>query len=155
MATLDLQLTSLHEHLEMAVRFDLPVVLHVVQAHGLVLETLRELRSVPAGVVHAFDGSAEVARAYQVLGLHLSVGGRVCAPEARRLHRALPAISADRLLLETDAPDQLPPGVDADFNEPSFLPGIAQRVAELRREPIERVIGSTASNARRLFRLPT
>ncbi len=152
--TLEHQKVSLLGHLRIALDRDLPVVLHVVRSHGLMLECLRSLEEVPRGMVHAFDGSLEVAREYQALGLHLSVGGRVCAPSARRLQRAVVAIRSERLLIETDAPDQLPHGLNGELNEPANLVRVAERLAELRGTTLDDIANVTASNARRLFRLP-
>jgi len=151
--TLEHQKVSLLEHLRIALERDLPVVLHVVRSHGLMLDCLRSLGEVPRGMVHAFDGSAEVAREYQALGLHLSVGGRICAPSAKRLRGSVLAIRSERLLIETDAPDQLPHGVSGELNEPANLVRVAERIAELRGAPLDDIASVTASNARRLFRL--
>lgn len=152
-AHLKVQRLSLIAHLDQALERDLPVILHVVQAHGMMLELLRARPAVPRGMVHAFDGSIEVARAYEALGLHLSIGGRVCAPAARRLHRSAAVIDPQRLLVETDAPDQVPNGVSATLNEPAFLPHILDRLATLRQESAEELAAQTAANARALFRL--
>ena len=153
--TLPHQEFSLREHLRIAVRRDLPVILHVVRAHGRMLEILRALDAPPAGLVHGFDGSPEVAREYQALGFHISVGGRVCSPDAHRLRRAVTAIDAQRMLIETDTPDQMPHGLEPGRNEPASLLRIAETVAELRGESVEQVGALTAENARRLLGLST
>ena len=46
--------------LELAARLGLPVIIHDREAHGDTMELLRRYR--PAGVVHCFSGSAEMAR---------------------------------------------------------------------------------------------
>jgi TatD DNase family protein len=152
-AHLEAQRASLVAHLDLALEYDLPVVLHVVRAHGMMLDLLQERPAVPRGVVHAFDGTLEVARAYEALGLHLSVGGRVCAPEARRLHRSVASIRSERLLIETDAPDQVPHGVELALNEPGLLVTIAETIARLRGQSTASLATQTAENARRLFGL--
>jgi TatD DNase family protein len=151
-AHIEVQRLSLGAHLDLALERDLPVILHVVQAHGMMLDLLRARSVVPRGMVHAFDGSLEVARAYESLGLHLSIGGRVCAPEARRLHRSAAAIESERLLVETDAPDQTPYGVDG-LNEPALLPHIVEHLAGLRNQSPDALAAQTAANARALFEL--
>jgi TatD DNase family protein len=148
-----LQRESFRLHLELAARVELPVVLHIVAAHGLALEVLREVDLPAGGMVHAFSGSPEVARDYQRLGLHLSVGGRVCTPQARKLHEAVQAMDGSRLLVETDAPDALPAGASGTVNEPANLPLIVERVAALRGEGFAEVAAQTDANTRRLFRL--
>ena len=152
-SNLGYQRASLMGHLRLALERDLPVVLHVVQAHGLMLDILRDLPCPPRAVVHAFDASLEVAKGYEALGIHLSIGGRVCAPNARRLHRAAPQLNRSLLLIETDSPDQHPSGTAVELNEPANLLTIATRLAALRGEDPLEVGVYTAQNARRLFRL--
>jgi len=118
-------------HLALASELALPVVLHCVGAHGALLRLLHDHGPV-TGLLHAYSGSAELVPRYLALGLHLSFGGAVTWPGARRPLQALRAVPADRLLLETDAPDQAPHSRRGGRNEPALLPEIAARVAELR-----------------------
>ncbi len=137
-------------HLAAAQSLQLPVVLHVVRHHGLALNVLRGFAPL-RGMVHGFTGPAELVPQYEALGLHLSVGGAVTRPNARRARAAVQAISANRLLLETDAPDQTPDGAKPTRNEPCLLPRVAETVAELRCETVDEVAAQSATNAERLF----
>jgi TatD DNase family protein len=150
---LELQLESFRSHLELASRHELPVVLHVVAAHGLALEVLGEYELPAGGMVHGYSGSAELVAEYERMGLHVSVGGRVCSAEARKLHESVCRIHPERLLVETDAPDALPVGAPGTVNEPSHLGLIVDRVAALRGEDPARLATQTHQNASRLFRL--
>ena len=128
--------------LELARARGLPVILHVVGAQGHALGRLR--RHGPLrGVVHAYSGSAELVRDYVGLGLHVSIGPSVLRPRARRVHAACAAIPEERLLVETDAPDQSP--------EPADLVDVIAKVAELRGRTVEEVGRRCADNARALF----
>jgi TatD DNase family protein len=141
-------------HVEAARALDLPLVVHVRQAHGAALDAMRAV-ALPRrpGVVHSFSGSAELAREYLALGWHLAMGGAVTRPSARRPLEAKRAIPAERILIETDAPDQTPTGVDPGVRrcEPAHLALIARRVAEVRGEPFEALAARTTANARALF----
>lgn len=134
------QLANLREHVRAARQLDLPLVLHVVQRHGAALDALD---ADTRGMVHAFVGSAEVAKRWVDLGLHLSIGPMV--HRSRKLREAVPTIPLERLLIETDAPD----GVA----EPASLVTVLDAVAELRTESREEIAAATETNARRLFAL--
>jgi TatD DNase family protein len=71
----------------------------------------------------------------------------------------MPAIPADRLLLETDGPYLLPrdlrPKPASRRNEPAYLPHIAAVVARARGESVEALVRSSTAATRRLFGLPT
>lgn len=140
------QRAVLEAHVRAARRTRLPIVLHLVQRDGAMLEVLASHAPL-RGMVHAFTGSAETARALVALGLHLSFGGALTRPNARRAREAAAVAPADRVLLETDAPDQTPTGVPTGRNEPAYLPRVAAALARPEVDP--------AANARALFGWPT
>jgi len=139
----------------LAKEHDLPLVLHVVRAHDHAIRVLRD-EGVPeaGGVVHSYSGSAELVRAYVGLGLHISFCGTVTFPDARKIRAACRAVPLDRLLVETDAPDQAPEPHRGERNEPGWLPSVVAEVAALRGEDPAEVARVTADNARRLYGLP-
>ena len=143
----ELQEAALIAQLELAIRRNLPVSLHCVKAAERLAAILRKV-GLPAagGLVHAFSGTLEAARASQDLGLHLSFGGAVTRPGARRAAAALAWVRGDRLLLETDAPDLAPDGVDG-LNEPAHLARIAGAAERIR----PGAAAAAWANARRLF----
>jgi TatD DNase family protein len=151
-AELPLQMELFRAQLALARERDLPVVLHVVDAHGLVLDLLaRDQLPHAGGVMHSFSGSHELVRRYEALNLHISFSGAVCNPRATHLHRAVSAVSAARLLVETDAPYQTPMKYRPANNEPAFLAEVVSQVAALRGCTCAEIALSTEANARQLF----
>jgi TatD DNase family protein len=144
------QLTATRRQLELARRTGRPAVLHCVRAHAALIALLDE-RATPACVLHSFSGSAEIAREYQRRGHYVSFSGSVCRPRIPRLASAVRAVAIERLLVETDSPDQTPWSAHPAVNEPGFLPLVAARVAELRAEPLEAIAAATRHNARVVF----
>lgn len=149
-ASLDLQQRVFEAHLDVAAALSLPVVLHVVGAHGRALALLQERGPLPAGgMVHSYSGSAEMVDGYAALGLFFSFGAAVTREHAKRARSAVCAAPADRLLLESDGPDQ--PLEGRELGEPEDVAVTCGVVAELRGEPVATVAARTAENARRLF----
>ena len=101
----------LKQHIWFIYQLNLPVILHVRDAHE---DTLRILKWHPArklgGVIHCFHDSIELAEQYLKLGYHISIGGSVLQLEerAKDLWEAIPHIPLNRILVETDAPFILP-----------------------------------------------
>jgi TatD DNase family protein len=60
-------------------------------------------------------------------------------------------VPLDRLLVETDAPDQTPVSRRPARNEPAFLVEIVRALAQIRGESEEALARATSENARRLF----
>jgi len=149
-ATLPAQRMAFKAHLSLAKTLDLPLVLHVVGAHGACLDLLRS-EGIPrrGGMVHSFSGSKEVALDYLRQGLHLSVSGGALRAPGARLREALREIPAHRLMVETDAPDQ--PIKAGERNEPAALVGIAEALAKIRGCTRAEILRDSAANCAELF----
>lgn len=138
-------------HLEVAEALRLPLILHVVRSHGRVIELLEAHGSLASGgVIHAYSGSAELIPRYAALGLSFGLGGAITHLGAKKARRSAAAIPLDRLLIETDAPDQSPRGY-LPRNEPASLPLVLEELGRLRRVDPEELAERTRENARRLF----
>ncbi|MFT6341161.1 MAG: TatD DNase family protein [Alcanivorax sp.] len=144
--------------LALAVEYRLPVFLHERDAHERFLPILKAHRDHLVGaVVHCFTGSRQALFDYLDLDCHIGITGWVCderrgKPLAELVHN----IPDNRLLLETDAPYLLPrdlpePPPKKRRNEPSLLPWIGKRVANLREQDVASVAQMTSANARELF----
>lgn len=132
--------------LQLAVRFELPVILHVRRSADGLLKHLRRLREagrpVPGGIAHAFNGSEQQARAFIELGFKLGFGGAMTFERALQIRRLASELPAEAIVLETDAPDIPPHWLyrtaeqraqgQRSRNEPAELPRIAETLADLR-----------------------
>lgn len=130
--------------LDLARQRDLPVVLHIVRAHGAALACVDRCRA-PPGIVHGFSGSAEVAEEWLRRGFLLSFGPLVCNERAKRARIAASQVPLDRLLVESDSP--------TGFESPAGINQVLASLAGLRSEPAAVLMQETAANARRLLRL--
>ncbi len=143
------QEAALRVQLRLARRLDRPVALHCVKAQGRMLEILGEEGLPPAGgLIHAYSGSAEMAVRFQDLGLHLSFAGSISRPGNRKAAAVVAAVHPDRLLVESDTPDQGPEGRPS---EPAQVAQTLQTLARFRGESVEAVAALTRANGLRLF----
>ena len=127
-------------HLALAHEAGLPVILHCWRAHHRLLPLLRRFGTT-RGVLHSYSGGEQLVRDYVSAGLYLSFSGVICRSEARRPHAALRAVPRERLLLETDAPDQAPGG---GRNEPNRVINVLRAAEVVRGEPLESVVVQNA-----------
>ena len=86
------------------------------------------------------------------MGFHLGIGGVVTFKNAT-MADVVKAAPLDRLLLETDAPYLSPVPHRGQRNEPSYIPLIAQRIADLRGISLAEVAEVTTASARSLYRI--
>lgn len=154
-ACLGQQAALLRAQLALAREHDLPVILHVLKAHAEALAIL-EQDGLPeaGGVVHSYSGGVPFLPRYLTLGLHVGIAGPVTYRNASRALEVVRAAPLERLLVETDAPDQTPEPHRPAANEPAYLPAIVEAVARAKQLSIDEVAQRTAESARRLFRLP-
>ena len=131
----------------------LPVCLHIRKAHNEVFGLLRDLgRGSYSGVMHCFGGSVQEALHAVEMGFHLGIGGVVTFKNAT-MAEVVKAVPLERLLLETDAPYLSPVPHRGQRNESSYIPLIAQRIAELRGISVDEVADVTTASAKALFRI--
>lgn len=124
------QIRVLEDQLAVARNRNLPVILHQVGAHNAMVRALKRVPPV-AGVLHAFTGSPEMAKAYTDLGLTLGVGGAVTYPRAKKTQRAIASVAAECLVLETDAPDMPLCGFQGVRNSPVQIPSVFHSLSAL------------------------
>lgn len=151
-ASMDRQLRVLDAHARLARKHGLPLLVHCQKAHPALEAWLAGAQLPEAGVVlHSYSGGPARVGAYVARGCHLSFAGPVSWPEARKPLEALRLTPRDRLLVETDAPDQAPAPHRGGRNEPAFLVRVVEAAAAARGEPVEATGALVAENARRLF----
>ncbi|MGB1699973.1 MAG: TatD family hydrolase, partial [Nannocystaceae bacterium] len=144
------QKAVLISQIELASRFELPLILHCVRAHDDLLHLLQE-HGAPPSVVHGFSGSTETASRWVRAGHMVGFGPLVTHPRARRVLAAARDVPATHLLIETDAPDQTPFQRRPATNEPAFLPDVVAELAALRACTPEDIARTSWHNAERIF----
>src|SRR5262245_4135607 len=96
--------------LRLAAERNLPVSIHCLKAWGRLLEILQSEPRPKCGLVlHSFGGPKEMIPALAKLGAYFSFPGYFAQERKLKQREAFRAVPADRLLIETDAPDQLLP----------------------------------------------
>lgn len=139
--------------LNIAARYDLPVIVHARQAVEDVILSIRKCTTT-RGVVHSFNGSMQQATRLIDLGYRLSFGGAATYPRATKIRSLIKKLPIESVLIETDAPDQTGHVMQGRRNEPSFLTEVLYTVAELRGDSAESIARQCHQNAVELFKLP-
>lgn len=131
-------------HLALARESGLPLILHCWHAHHRMLPLLRRWAPL-RGVMHSYSGGADLVPEYVKLGLHISFTASVTRINARKPLAALLAVPRERLLAETDGPDQSPRRGEPR-NEPAFLPDILEAMERHRGEPLREALWRNAAD---------
>jgi TatD DNase family protein len=143
------QKEMLHRYLGLAQELSLPVVIHCRDAFSDFFSIVDQYDV--QGVLHCFTGTVKEAKGVVDRGWYLSLSGIVTFKKSLELQEVAKTVPLKRLLIETDAPYLAPQTKRGKRNEPSFLPEVAQKIAELKGVDFSSVAFVTTSNAKNLF----
>lgn len=152
----DDQRRSLSEHIELARDLDMPVVLHIREAHEEALALVAEAgpRTQMPGMVHCFTAGPDEARAWLDLGFHISYSGVSTFKKSAEIRAAVALTPEDRILVETDAPYLAPIPVRGGKNVPANVAFTCARLAEVRGVRAADLAQQAARNTRELLSMP-
>lgn len=148
--------------LQQAARRNVPVSIHCLKAWGILYEILNSETLPKSGfLIHSFGGPAEMAPQFAELGGYFSLSGYFAHERKARQRDAFRQVPLDRLLLETDAPDMLPPpslqlhflsdSRGAELNHPANIAAVYEFAAELYNVPMEELAVQIEANFRQIF----
>ncbi len=142
-------------HIELALEYDLPLIIHDRDAHEEILGVLKGYSTNKnlKGVIHCFSGNLDFALRCIDTGLHISYTGVITYPNAKGLQDVVREIPIEKIFIETDSPFLAPQDKRGKENYPGYVKYIAQKIAELKKLTIEEVAAVTSKNAEEFFAL--
>jgi TatD DNase family protein len=146
----------------LAAERDLPASIHCLKAWGRLLELLRKGPRPACGfLLHSYGGPREMVEELAALGAYFSFPGYFAHERKAKQREAFAHVPLERLLIETDAPDQLPPDdlirhriMDSEgkpINHPANLVAIYEFATAMLRVDFETFASRLEENFLRLF----
>ena len=136
------------KQLDLALKYDLPVIIHIREAMQECFDILKTRKN--KGIIHCFSGSVEMAREYIKLGYKLGIGG-VLTFKNSKLYEVIEKIDLKDIVLETDSPFLSPEPFRGKKNKPCNVLYVAKRIAEIKNISLEEVINTTTATAKQIF----
>ena len=154
--SLEMQREVFLPQLALARERGLPVTIHALKAWEPLFAAFEQERPPEKFLLHSFGGSPELAKRLVDLGAWFSFSGYFLQPRKAKVVEAFKVVPQDRLLVETDAPDMMPPEEfithrAAEGNHPANVVRIAEGLAERLEIAIEDLTAATTVNHRRFF----
>lgn len=137
------------KQLDIAKKHSKPVIIHSRDASKDTLDILKEYDL--KGSLHCFSGSLEMAKEFIKLGYLLGVGGVVTYKNAKNIVNVIENVDLEYILLETDSPYLTPEPYRKNKNDSSYIPIIANKIADIKNVSVEVIEKTTNENASRLF----
>jgi TatD DNase family protein len=149
--------------LRLAAERNLPASIHCLQAWGRMYDLLKAGPRPPRGfLLHSYGGPKEMVNPLADLGAYFSLPGYYAHERKERQRKAFKFVPRERLLIETDAPDQSVPdtrnrfpltnaAIGKPLNHPANIRAVYEFGAELFEEPLETFVVQVEQNFSRLF----
>ncbi len=151
------QIETFIVQLDLAQKYNLPVVIHNRDAGNDVFDILKERIPESGAILHCYSENASYAKKCLKAGLNVyfSFAGNLTYRNARNLHETVLNIPRDRILIETESPFMIP----AEFKErkrtmPAYLPATARFLSEMIDVPLEELSVQLWKNSCKIFKLP-
>jgi TatD DNase family protein len=153
----------LEMQLNLAVRHNLPVILHNRDASQDLIAILSSWQAglkaqglplaVRPGVLHSFSSDETIAQKAMGLNFFIGISGPVTYRNSTGLQHLVSKLPLERMLIETDAPFLTPQSYRGKRNEPAFVRYVAEKISELQNRSLQDVAYITTTNARLLFQI--
>jgi TatD DNase family protein len=139
--------------INIAKRRDLPVIVHNREADFDVLDIIKANQDGNLkGVLHCFSSDLATLKKTLDQGFLASFTGNITFKKST-LNELIEYIPLERIMIETDSPYMAPVPKRGKRNEPAFVRFVAEKIAEIKNIPLEKVIEMTSENAKKLFKL--
>ena len=148
------QIKIFKKQIELAKKYNLPIVIHCRDAYGDVLEILKQYAPFDkGGVIHCYSGSIEWAKEVIKLGFLISFTGVVTYPNASNIQEVAKWVDMDKFMVETDSPFLTPVPFRGKKNNPSFVKYTLEYIAQLKNKQMQEINKNTTNNTIKLFNL--
>lgn len=147
------QIEAFEQQVDWALQYDLPIVIHSRESTQDCIDIVAKKQNGNLrGIFHCFGGTIEEAKQIIDLNMYMGIGGVVTFKNSK-LSKVIDEVGMGNLVLETDAPYLAPTPYRGKRNESSYIPLIAEKLAEVTGIPVEEVAKVTTENAGKIFKI--
>ncbi len=148
------QVSLFEMQLFLAVKYNVPVVVHNRNGDKTVLDILKKYSDKNLkGVIHCFDSDWEFARKVFDLGFYISFSNMITYPKKDSLLEVVKNVPEDKFLVETDAPYLPPQSMRGGINYPKYVKIVAEKVAQIKQKTSEEISELSYGNTCSLFKI--
>jgi TatD DNase family protein len=149
----DLQIKRFVEHIELSIKYHLPLVIHTRNSFQETYDLLKPYEGKAFGVFHCFSSNLIDAKKAIDLGFYIGIDGPITFKNPKELLPIVENIDLKHILIETDSPYLAPTPFRGKRNEPKYLVEVVKKIAEIKNMTEEEVKDITTRNAHQLFKL--
>lgn len=150
---LDKQKLFLRKQIEIALKYDLPIIVHTRESFNEAYEIISQYKGQIKGVFHCLSSTLEDMGKALEIGFYIGVGGVVTFPKATNVHDIVRNLPLDKMLVETDSPYLAPVPYRGKKNEPAYTKYVVDKISEIKQTDVETIKKQTTLNAFKLFNI--
>lgn len=147
----ELQKKAFIEQIKIANELELPIVIHTREAVMDTLEILKNNNVIKKGIFHCCPLNRELVKEALKLDFYISFAGPITFKNSKNANEIIEMVPNDKILIETDSPYLSPEPLRGKRNDSRNVRYIAQKIAEVKKVPLEQVADITYKNANRIF----
>ena len=149
---IDYQIDALKYQIELSLKTELPIIIHVRDAFEPLHKVLSEYKGCGMkGVIHSFSGTEEdVDKILDIGDFFFGINGVVTFKKSH-LPEVVKHIGVDKIIVETDAPYLSPVPWRGKRNEPSYMLKTAEKLSDIFDTSVEEIDKLTTLNTLKLF----
>lgn len=147
------QYEAFSKQIDIANKYDLPIVIHTRDAVMDTLTMLKENLVNKKGVFHCCPLNRELVKEALKLGFYISMAGPVTFKNSKNANEIIEMCPMDKILIETDSPYLAPEPVRGTRNDSRNLKYIAQKIASVKGMAVEEVAKATYENTMKCFNI--
>ena len=148
-----IQYEAFSKQIDIANKYDLPIVIHTRDAVMDTLKMLKEKEVKNRGIFHCCPLNRELVKEALKLGYYISMAGPITFKNSKNANEIIEMVPIEKILIETDSPYLAPEPVRGTTNNSINLKYIVKKIASVKEMTEEEIARITYENAERIFRI--
>lgn len=140
------QIKIFKDMLSIARKYNKAVVVHSRDAIQDTYDILKEYKDLKIDL-HCYSGSLEMSKRFLDLGIKFGIGGVLTFKNSKVIKEVVEYLPLESILLETDSPYLSPEPLRGQQNVPNNIKIVAEKISEIKKVPVEKVLEITTKNA--------
>lgn len=149
----DIQREIFIKQIELANKYNMPIVIHTREAVDDTLKILRENSVNNKGIFHCCPLNRELIKQGLDLGFYISFAGPITFKNSKNAEEIVKMVPIEKILIETDSPYLAPEPKRGTINDSRNVKYIAEKIAIFKELEVKEVATKTYNNAKQIFKI--
>lgn len=149
----EIQKAMFIKQIELANKYDLPIVIHTREAVEDTLRILKENKVINKGVFHCCPLNRELVKEALKLDFYISFAGPITFKNSKNAEEITNMVPLNKMLIETDSPYLAPEPKRGTRNDSRNVKLVAQKIADFKKLSLEEIANTTYKNATTIFKI--